>query len=122
VAAEERAETGGALGTVEPGGGNVLGAVIGGVVGAVAGAVAPHVYAKAKNEAGKAWQKFKTAHEHLTSPQKLGGPDKDPRGGWKQTVQRIADSMDEHADRITSRQSANAIRFAADLLRSWIPE
>jgi hypothetical protein len=122
VGAEEGAEGGGAAGTVEPGGGNLVGAVVGAVAGAVVAAAAPTMYAKAKDEASKAWQKFKTAHEHLTSSEKLGGPDKDPRRGWKQTVRRIADSMDEHADRITSQKAANAIRFGADLLRSWIPE
>lgn len=117
--AEGGGELGGAAGTVEPGAGNVVGAVAGAVTGAVVAVVAPQVYSKAKDEAGKAWTKFQTGVEHLG---KLAGPDKDPRKGWKQTVHRVANEMDRHADRMQGHQgAANAIRFGADILRAMIP-
>jgi hypothetical protein len=120
---EGGAEGGGAIGTVEPGGGNLVGAIIGAVAGAATAALAPTLYSKAKDEAGKAWQKFETAKEHLGSPNKLGGPDKDPRRGWKGTVRRAADEMDKHADRMTGHQTAaRAIHLAADFVRGLIPE
>jgi RHS repeat-associated protein len=117
--AEGGAELGSAAGTVEPGGGNAVGAVAGALAGAVVAVVAPQVYSKSKDEAGKAWNKFKTGVEHLG---KLAGPDKDPKNGWKDTVRRVANDMDRHADRMQGHKgTANAIRFAADILRAMIP-
>jgi hypothetical protein len=118
--AEGGGEAGGEGGTVvEPGGGTVVGALVGAAVGGVLAVVAPQVYSKAKDEAGKAWTKFQTGVGHLG---KLAGPDKDPRKGWKKTVHRVANEMDRHADRMQGHQgAANAIRFAADILRALIP-
>ncbi len=118
--AESGAEAGGTAGTVEPGGGNLAGAVGGAIVGGLAAAVAPQAYAKAKDEAGQAWTKLKTAikhHEKLST-----NPDKDPRNKWKQTMHRVANEMDEHANNMKGHQTtANAIRFMADVVRSMIP-
>ena len=117
LGAQEGAQAGAAAGTAEPGGGNVAGAVIGAVAGAAVAALAPTIYSKSKDEAQKAWTKLKTAVDHL-GPTKLGGPARNPRGGWKQTLRRIANDMDKHADRMTGHQgTANAIRLAADFVR-----
>jgi phage tail tape-measure protein len=122
VGAEEGGEAGAAAGTVEPGGGNVVGAVVGAVAGAATAALAPTIYSKAKDEAAKGWTKFKTAlahHEKLSS-----SPNQDPRGGWKQTMRRVANEMDRHADNMGQghQTAAKALRFGADLVRGLIPD
>ncbi len=120
VGAMEGGEGGFAVGTAEPGPGNVLGAAAGALVGAGIAVAAPQVYEKSKAEAGKAWTKFASAVEHAGKLK--GSPDRDPRNKWKQTMRRVASEMDQHADRMTGHQgTANAIRFAADLVRGLIP-
>ncbi len=121
VGGEDGAEVGTGLGSAEPGGGNAVGAVAGAVAGAVTAALAPAVYSKAKDEAAKGWAKFKTAIEHYG---KLNSsPDKDPRKGWKNTMRRVADDMDRHADKMGQNHPTmgNALRLGADFVRGIIP-
>jgi RHS repeat-associated protein len=117
---------GGAIGTfAEPGGGTVGGVILGGsegakdraAAGAAVGAAAGIMYTQSKDALDKIKPKIATAIEHLTSPNKLGGPDQDPRGGWKTTVRRNADQIDKLADKVANKNLANAARFTAQLLR-----
>ena len=102
---------------VEPGGGTLGGAVIGAAVGTAVAVLAPKAFSATKDALGKVSKKLDTAIDHLTSPNKMGGPDQDPRRGWRNTVRRNADQMDQLANKIGNKNLANATRFAAQLLR-----
>jgi len=117
---EEGAEIGGAAGTVEPGGGNLAGAAIGAVVLGATAALAPTIYSKSKDAAKKVASQLERALEHL-GPTKLGGPDQNPRGGWKQTVRDAANQIDKQADRVANKNVANGLRLFADFIRGAIP-
>ena len=119
VGALEGAEGGAAAGTVEPGGGNVVGAVIGAAAGAAVAALAPTIYSKAKDAAKSIAKHIDTAIDHLG---KLNGPDQNPnpRRGWRDTVRKSADNISKQADKIANKNLANAARFAADLLRGLV--
>jgi hypothetical protein len=96
------------------------GAEIGAAAGAAVGALAPVVYTKTKDAAAKATEHVKTALAHL-SGDKLGGPAKDPRGGWRNTVQRSADAIEKQANRISNKTVANGLRLLSDFIRGAIP-
>jgi RHS repeat-associated protein len=111
---EGGAEAGAITGTIEPRAGNVVGAVVGAVVGTVAAVAAPSAFAKTKDALETAGRHFDTAVDHLTSSIKMGGPDKDPRRGWKATVERSA-------NRMGNNKLADIIHFGADMLRGTLP-
>jgi RHS repeat-associated protein len=120
IGAEEGAEGGAAIGSVEPGGGTAAGAAAGAVIGAATAALAPVVYTKTKEAAKEVARRLDTAITHLTSPNKLGGPDQDPRRGWRDTVRRSAYEIDKLADSIANKNLANAAHFTAQLLRGLV--
>ena len=118
VGLEVGGEAGAEGGTAaEPGGGTVVGAVIGAAVGTAIAVVAPKAFSAASDALDKVKKKLYTAIDHLTSPSKMGGPDQDPRRGWRNTVRRNANQMDQLANKIANKNLANATRFAAQLLR-----
>jgi hypothetical protein len=81
--------------------------------------LAPQVFSKTKDEMDKALTKLETGIEHLGKL--TNSPDKDPRGKWKGTIKKVADAIDQHADRMTGHQKmANNLHEAADWLRSKI--
>lgn len=114
LGAQEGGEAGAALGSAEPGGGNLVGAVIGVAAGAVTAALAPTIYSKSKDAAKAAASQVERALSHLG---KLGGPDKEPRRGWRQTVRDAANQIDKHADRIANKTVSNGLHLLADFIR-----
>jgi hypothetical protein len=115
----EGAEAGGAAGTVEPGGGNLVGALAGAAIGGAVAALAPTIYSKSKDAIRDVGTHLKTALDHLG---KLNGPDQNPnpRRGWRDTVRKSADNISKQADKIANKHLANAARFTADLLRGLV--
>jgi len=119
LGATEGAEAGGAAGTVEPGGGNVVGAIGGAIIGGAVAALAPTIYSKSKDAVQKVGSQVERALKHL---EKLGGPDRNPnpRRGWKQTVRNAANQLDKQADRVANKNVANGLRLFADFIRGAI--
>jgi RHS repeat-associated protein len=119
VGALEGGEGGAAVGTVEPGGGNVVGAVVGAAAGAAVAALAPTIYSKSKEALKKVGSQLERALDHVG---KLNGPDQNPnpRGGWKQTIRDAANQIDKQAGRISNQNLSNAARFTAQLLRGLV--
>jgi RHS repeat-associated protein len=115
----EGGEAGGAAGTVEPGGGNLVGAIAGTVLGATVAALAPNIYTKTKDALSDVGTHLSTAIDHLG---KLNGPDQNPnpRQGWKDTVRKSADNIDKQANKISNKSLANAAHYTADLLRGLV--
>ena len=119
VGALEGGEAGGAAGTVEPGGGNVVGALAGAAIGGAVAALAPTIYSQSKEALKKVGSQLERALDHVG---KLNGPDQNPnpRGGWKQTIRDAANQIDKQAGRISNQNLSNAARFTAQLLRGLV--
>lgn len=115
----EGAEAGGAAGTVEPGGGNVVGIVVGAATGAAVAALAPTIYSQSKEALKKLGSQLERALDHV---ELLNGPDQNPnpRRGWKQTIRDAANQIDKQAGRISNQNLSNAARFTAQLLRGLV--
>ena len=120
---------GGAVGTaVEPGGGTAVGVVtvgaggsqggaeIGAATGAAAGAAVGAMYSKADKAVQAISNHLATAAAHLGET-KLGGPDKEPRGTWKDTLYKTATNIDKRSDQIANKNLSQTGHFMADVIR-----